>query len=137
MSSDDRTRSVRELARRVLRSRGVIVRHPREIQIIDDLAVKISDNAPSLNFGVVFRLHDSSNVFVEIMGESGGCIGDIPQTEDEVWIPPPAKDSFDLLISEILALARAGYPGCLGCGGPDAEEEWDEAAARLRLSGSN
>ena len=27
-------------------------------------------------------------------------------------------------------LSDAGYPGCLGCGGPHTEGEWDETSSR-------
>ncbi len=136
MSADDRTRSVRELARRILRSRGVIIRHPSELAILEDLSVQISDLAPSLQFGVNFKENDGDEVVIETLGENGGRISSHPPNNDEVWIPLPLASSFEKLISETLALARAGYPGCLGCGGPDAEEPWDESAARLRFLSS-
>lgn len=137
MSADDRTRSVRELARRILRSRGVIIRHPSELEIVEDLGVQISDLAPSLQFGVDFKLREGAEVVIETLGEIGGRISPQPPKGDEVWIPLPLDASFEKLIGETLALARAGYPGCLGCGGPDAEEPWDEDSARRRFQSSS
>ncbi len=133
MPSDERTRSVRELARRILRSRGVIIRHPSHLQIPEDLGVQISDLAPSLQFGVDFRGNDTDEVYFELIGESGGRICLNPPSLDEVWITPPIPVAFDEVVGQVLELARAGYPGCLGCGGPDAEEPWDEAGARIDL----
>ncbi len=136
MSADDRTRSVRELARRILRSRGVIIRHPSELLVVEDLGVQISDLAPSLQFGVDFRVREGEEVLIETLGEIGGRIATHPPKSEEVWLPLPLVTTFEQLIGETLALARAGYPGCLGCGGPDAEEPWDEHAARVRLQTS-
>jgi len=130
MSSVDRTRSHRELARRVLRSRGVIIRHPNELEIVPNLAVQISDVAPSLQFGVDFRVIEGNDIIFETMGEFGGRISQSPPAIEELWIPPPIQSSFDSVIKQILEFARAGYPGCLGCGGPDAEEPWDEESSR-------
>jgi len=40
------------------------------------------------------------------------------------------QTGLDLLSTEIIALASAGYPACAGCGGADAETTWDELAIR-------
>ena len=45
-------RSIRELARRTLRSRGVIIRLPDNIKREENLAIQLSDLSPSLYFGI-------------------------------------------------------------------------------------
>ena len=50
--------------------------------------------------------------------------------ESEVWIPIDLQIGLDLLSTEIIALASAGYPACAGCGGPDSETTWDELTIR-------
>lgn len=133
MSSYDSTRSQRELARRILRSRGVIIRHPNGLEILPDLGVQISDVAPSLQFGIEFRGYEGEDVVFETIGGVGGRISPTLPEIEEVWIPPPIQSSFDSVIQQTLELARAGYPGCLSCGGPGAEEPWNELVARADL----
>ncbi len=40
--------------------------------------------------------------------------------------------SFHDVAAMALSLLEAGYPGCLGCGGPGLEDSWDEEAWRSR-----
>lgn len=40
--------------------------------------------------------------------------------------------SFHDVAAMALSLLEAGYPGCLGCGGPGLEDPWDEEAWRSR-----
>ena len=80
MDADLCTRSVRELARRILRSRGVIFSLPSHIERDENLGIKISDLSPSLYFGIEFKTHDLDNITVSNIGENGGEIGmDAPQ----------------------------------------------------------
>ena len=48
-------RSLRELARRTLRSRGVIIRLPDNINREENLAIRLSDLSPSLYFGIEYK----------------------------------------------------------------------------------
>ena len=57
MSVELCSRSLRELARRMLRSRGVIIRLPMEIVADENLAIQISDLAPNLYFGIEFKFN--------------------------------------------------------------------------------
>ncbi|MDG1535872.1 MAG: hypothetical protein P8Q45_01430 [Candidatus Thalassarchaeaceae archaeon] len=131
MSANDCTKSLRELARRILRSRGVIIRHPAEVEISSELSLEISDLAPSLHFGLESKVHSNNEIVVSLIGEDGGSIGMNEPNISQVWIPMGVKDGFSELIGQVLKLAAAGYPGCVGCGGPDAEEMWDEKSTRL------
>ena len=130
MDADLCTRSVRELARRILRSRGVIFSLPSHIERDENLAIRISDLSPSLYFGIEFKTHDLDNITVSNIGETGGEIGMDAPSESKVWVPLDLQTGFDILIEEVIALASAGYPACAGCGGSDAETPWDELAIR-------
>ena len=46
---------------------------------------------------------------------------------DICWVPTPILVS---LKEQVLDLLAAGYPGCIGCGGPGSEEEWNESLRR-------
>ena len=131
MSANDCTKSLRELARRILRSRGVIIRHPSEVEVPSELSLEISDLAPSLHFGLESKVHSDTEIVVSLIGEDGGSIGMKEPNISQVWIPMENNVGFSELIEQVLKLAAAGYPGCVGCGGPDAEEIWDEKSIRL------
>ena len=130
MDADLCTRSVRELARRILRSRGVIFSLPSHIERDENLAIRISDLSPSLYFGIEFMAHNLDNITVTNIGGTGGIIGMDAPLESEVWVPLDLQTGFDILIEEVIALASAGYPACAGCGGSDAETTWNELAIR-------
>ena len=130
MEADLCTRSVRELARRILRSRGVLFTLPSHIERDESLGIRISDLSPSLYFGIEFKTHELNNITVTNIGESGGKIGIDAPANSEVWVPLDLQTGFDILIEEVIALASAGYPACAGCGGSDAETQWNEMAIR-------
>ena len=130
MDADLCTRSVRELARRMLRSRGVLFTLPSHIERDESLGIRISDLSPSLYFGIEFKTHELNNITVTNIGESGGIIGIEAPAYSEVWVPLDLQRGFDILIEEVIALASAGYPACAGCGGSDAETPWNEMAIR-------
>ena len=130
MSVELCSRSLRELARRMLRSRGVIIRLPMEIVADENLAIQISDLAPNLYFGIEFKFNPEEEIIVTNIGGFGGVIGPNIPDESEVWIPMDLQIGFDQLNSQLMSLASAGYPGCTGCGGPDDETPWDEISIR-------
>ena len=47
------------------------------------------------------------------------------------WLPSNKLNAVTRFIQMVEELAEAGYPGCVGCGGPGSDEEWDEVSARL------
>tara|TARA_B100001113_G_scaffold80969_1_gene63883 strand:+ start:845 stop:1249 length:405 start_codon:yes stop_codon:yes gene_type:complete len=130
MDADMCARSLRELARRTLRSRGVIIRLPDNINREENLAIRLSDLSPSLYFGIEYKPHNLESIVVTNIGQGGGVIGLEEPDESEVWVPIDLQTGLDLLSAEIIALASAGYPACAGCGGPDAETPWDESEIR-------
>jgi hypothetical protein len=130
MDADMCARSLRELARRTLRSRGVIIHLPDNINREENLAIRLSDLSPSLYFGIEYKPHNLESIVVTNIGQGGGVIGLEEPDESEVWVQIDLQTGFDLLSTEIIALASAGYPACAGCGGPDAETPWDELAIR-------
>ena len=52
---------------------------------------------------------------------------------DVVWIPLNAQESWLCVEATALDLLEAGYPGCVGCAGAEAEQAWDETASRKRI----
>ena len=54
-------------------------------------------------------------------------IGGLEPPMDICWVPNCGWSEFS---EQVLDLLKAGYPGCIGCGGPGAEEEWNEEVRR-------
>ena len=50
-----------------------------------------------------------------------------------VWLPMSPSAAWDAISKVSDDLLQAGYPGCLGCGGPHTEGDWDEAASRRNM----
>jgi hypothetical protein len=46
------------------------------------------------------------------------------------WIPLEVTIAWRLVLSACHELLLAGYPGCVGCGGPNSEDPWDEPQSR-------
>ena len=91
-------RSLRELARRTLRSRGVIIRLPDNINREENLAVRLSDLSPSLYFGIEYKSHNVESIVVTNIGQGGGVIGSKAPDESDVWVPMDLQTGLDLFI---------------------------------------
>jgi hypothetical protein len=52
------------------------------------------------------------------------------------WVPGSSEELWARWIRQVSDLIAAGYPGCVGCGGPGSEGPWDEVASRAR-TGAN
>lgn len=135
MRPDDvRWPAVREAARRILRTRQVVMDvNGNDMDAAHRLVSAISDANPAqLILPEVRAAHttmiwnaetdvplvawDSSDDARTLLFHSKGAIG----------------VSFHDVVAMALSLLEAGYPGCLGCGGPGLEAPWDEEAWRSR-----
>ena len=50
-----------------------------------------------------------------------------------VWLPMSPSTAWEVVSKVSDDLLQAGYPGCLGCGGPHTEGDWDEATSRRNM----
>ncbi|SVA91368.1 uncharacterized protein METZ01_LOCUS144222, partial [marine metagenome] len=127
--------AISELARRTLRSKGVVIRHHNPAALdIDNLSVKITDLAPGVLLGVVGEISNSKGIVIDIMNSPGGVLSnEEPGDHRVVWIPGDCTSIWNRFTDTVLRLAAAGYPGCVGCAGPAAEVPWDEEVSRQRL----
>ena len=67
--------AISELARRALRSEGIVIHHRNPTPLgIDTLSVKISDLSPGMLLGVAGETSDSEGITIEILNSSGGVI---------------------------------------------------------------
>ena len=126
--------SLREAARRLLRSEGGILYLNRSIK--DDaikMMLKISDIVPSKVYFPELSYIESQEILLECSGNNF-YIGEEEKSEEYCWVKSHKSEtgeSWDDFRNMVLELAIAGYPGCIGCGGPGSEEIWDEANSRI------
>jgi len=127
--------AISELARRALRSKGMVIRHHNPAALdIENLSVKITDLAPGVLLGVVGEISNSKGIVIDIMNSPGGVLSnEEPEDNKAVWIPGDCTSIWNRFTDTVLTLAAAGYPGCVGCAGPAAEVPWDEEVSRQRL----
>ena len=135
MRSSIEAAAISELARRALRSEGMVIHHRNPTSLdIDTLSVKISDLSPGMLLGVVGEESASEGITIETLNSPGGVIATKEPVDSKVvWIPGDCSSIWNRFTDTVLRLAEAGYPGCVGCAGPAAEGPWDEEASRQRL----
>ena len=126
--------SLREAARRLLRSEGGIMYLNRNISdVAIELMLKISDNVPSKISFPELAYIESHEILLECIGNNF-YIGEEEKSEEYCWVKSHKSDTGDSwadFSAMVLELAMAGYPGCIGCGGPGSEEIWDESRSRI------
>ena len=131
--------SIRESARRLLRYDVIKFRVPNEFsEKCHNLILDVSDLQPSQLLEPVIE-EEVSLGLVEFFDSEGKLVqlsGNEPE-ESICWIPGVLEDIWIEFEKYAKALAEAGYPGCLNCGGRDAGEVWDEASRRLEMANSS
>ncbi|HIE63978.1 MAG: hypothetical protein CXT72_00500 [Methanobacteriota archaeon] len=136
MNQSANSLAISELARRILRSTGCIISHPSYLEDeMKTFSTELSDLAPTMIFGMQNNLHISECIKITFEKTSkGGIISkECPENLDDVWIQGDYK-YWPRLKKNILDLAEAGYPGCIGCAGPAAELPWDEISSRSKIT---
>jgi hypothetical protein len=134
--------SLAEAARRLLRTDGCTLEVPARMgPEAERLALAISDALPSLlREPVVLSDADAPSAWtwICIRADEGllARLGGAEPGLEACWIPEPSDIDFlwvrfTRLVNSLL---EAGYPGCEGCAGPEADEPWDERARRGAFS---
>ncbi len=134
---DEKTPCIAEAARRLLRTEGCTLEIPSSLSIsANELALHISDSLPSLlRHPDVSSEVDWTFVCIKAGGELITRIGGHEPPIDACWIQDTGEGVDNLwsrFIKNVSDLLIAGYPGCVGCGGPGSEGIWDETASRAR-----
>jgi len=129
---DAMTPCIAEAARRLLRTEGTSLIVP-EAMMNDalELSLSISDGIPKLIREPTVLTGSDNQIVVEGLSQLGG---EEPPLSI-CWIPTDSSDLESMWVrwtQQIRDLMVAGYPGCVGCGGPGSEGEWDETASRAR-----
>ena len=103
----------RELAKRILRSRGIIYTgSPTLLKEIRNSLVTATDSNPRIN--VVFESvleNDSGSTSLKFMGVEGAVIGTSePPDMDTLWLGKETQDLTQEITTSIVELANAEYP---------------------------
>lgn len=126
--TDVRWPSLREAARRFLREDGCTLSVPQKYESRAwDLVQKISDKVPS-------KLDLPEVIVGELRVVGLAQIGGIKPEIEVCWVPESNFSDFE---EQVLDLLEAGYPGCIGCGGPGSEGEWNEPLRRAEIEAEN
>ena len=128
------TDSLREAARRLLRSNGGSLYVPRDLlSESEKLILTISDLVPSKIDPPIILCSNGKEIRYDNGENENFLIGVDEPDLTYCWVNSKRSDSgkywedFRLMVT---SLASAGYPGCRGCGGPGSEGPWDEISAR-------
>ncbi len=125
--------SLREAARRFLRSEGGVLYLNRNIsKSAIKLMLETSDYVPSKVSFPELEYIESQEIILE-SPDNNFIIGEKEKSEDFCWVKSHKSvtgEPWSDFTKMVLELAVAGYPGCIGCGGPGSEELWDESSSR-------
>ena len=134
---DPKTPCIAEAARRLLRTEGCTLEvNPALTDSANELALHISDSLPSLIREPEIVTRPGLDRVLIRSGKSR--LAQLAGAEPEMefcWVPDTGEGLHKLwlrFVQDVSDLLAAGYPGCLGCGGPGAEGPWDELASRAR-----
>ena len=129
--------AVREVARRILREESLTIRAGESYMLeLEALVLAMGDAQPArLTFPT---LQPSPSSVIEITQQVSvshetvhlARLG-LKEPDSEVcWIPLSTDEAWNCVKEACYELLIAGYPGCVGCGGPNSEDEWDETKSR-------
>ena len=128
------TDSLREAARRLLKCNGGVLNVPRKNHLdAKELMLLISDMVPSKIELPDVKLSSGVNITYTNDENCNFVIGTEEPDLSYCWVKTDKssdRSSWDNFRDMVTKLASAGYPGCVGCGGPGAEGPWDEKVAR-------
>ena len=129
--------ALREWSRRFLRHSLLTINCQEHfIDKISQLNIEFNEKVPKQYSIINFNTINEKMIFMydndQLIGQIGG---EQPLDVSTLYIPSNDINEYWKMIEVILAdLITAGYPGCIGCGGNDANEVWDEMASRHKLS---
>jgi hypothetical protein len=133
--TDPQWPALREASRRILRLKEIKIIIPKEYHsITNEMTLGLGEKQPSrLTFP---QITEGPAIAVEMLTqeeELDGIIIQISHNEpdpDILWIKGDNILWLDIM-DACEELLSAGYPGCVGCGGPNSEQKWNESNQRI------
>ena len=99
------------------------------------VAQEINEKLPARTSLLTFHSHNNEAIMIIDVDTQHHLIefNDSARQENSLWFSYTCLYCWDAIIEACLDLLEAGYPGCLGCGGPGSELEWNEKEHRIHL----
>jgi len=123
---------IAEAARRLLRTEGTTLVVPNTLfDAALKLSLDISDGIPKMIREPSVSVGSEKQIEIVGLAQIGGA----EPNQSICWVPAPnntLQNRWRDWVAQIHDLMAAGYPGCVGCGGPGSEGVWDELASRAR-----
>ena len=131
---------VRETARQILKCENLVLSIPQKFaKDFQQLILDMSDFQPAkIEFPAYATVtRDEVMIHQKIDNENSNLlIAYIGLTEPEMhvrWVKMDVGEGWNEIMLACRELLEAGYPGCIGCGGPNSESPWDEEKHRSTL----
>ena len=108
-------------------------------QRVHDLGIRLGDVQPSRTMFPAFADHEREEILVSTTSplQTLAICGRHEPSIDILWLPMIPTEAWETIASMTNDLLNAGYPGCLGCGGPQSEQPWNETQSRKSMNDSN
>ena len=135
--TDPRWPAARELSRILLRTDDITIQGPSWMkEQIHRLGIRLGDVQPSRTTFPAFAPHEREEIrlIATTSSQTLAICGLEEPSMDILWLPMTPTDAWETLASMTDDLLNAGYPGCLGCGGPQSEQPWDEIQSRKSMN---
>jgi len=128
--------ALREWSRRFLRYSSLTINCQEHfIDKISNVNIEFNEKVPKqysiVNFNEINEKMISMFDNELLIGQIGG---EQPSSLTAIYIPcKDINEYWNMMYGILNDLISAGYPGCISCGGNDANEVWDELASRHKL----
>lgn len=129
---------VLETSRQILRRENLHLILPPEFEKdMNSILLEISDFQPERLEFPTFETGQCDDVTLYVIeSEQHRMIASIGMTEPGPkvrWVKMDLSEGWKEVVTACNELHVAGYPGCVGCGGPNSEKPWDEKKSRSGL----
>ena len=134
--TDRRWPAVREAARRLVREHNIVLQGPDWLeQELHELSIHMGDRLPSrTTFPTCLPMAEEPLTMIDAETNRVLVLCSFAEPHhDVVWIPLETHEAWQAIKSTAMDLIDAGYPGCIGCAGAEAEQPWDEKTNRENL----
>tara|TARA_B110000444_G_scaffold60463_1_gene56396 strand:+ start:26423 stop:26845 length:423 start_codon:yes stop_codon:yes gene_type:complete len=129
---------VLETSRQILRREDLHLRIPQQYKNdMEGILLEISDYQPGRLEFPTFETLQCNDVCIFVKEKENlrmiAYIGTNEPNEKVRWIKMDVEPGWKEVVIVCNELHVAGYPGCVGCGGPNSEMPWDEEKSRSGL----